>query len=50
MNKWTGGAWSFVYVGCKNAPNSSCGSGPNHVNVDSTPLIAEKPYIVENNG
>lgn len=49
MSKWTGGAWSFVHLGCKGAPGNSCGHGAAHSNVGQTPIIAEKPYIIEDN-
>lgn len=42
----------MVFSGCTNAPNSHCshnGGGP-FTTIAATPLIAEKPYISENNG
>merc|ERR1719223_1454112 len=44
----TGGVWSMVYVGSKGAPTSHCGAtkdGAGIVSADSTPVIAEKPFI-----
>jgi hypothetical protein len=44
----TGGAWSFVYIGCECAPESQLRSDTNDLgisNVPETPIIAEKPYI-----
>lgn len=45
--------WSYVFVGCPNAPKSYCvdGEGPGNgiVNVEKTPLITEKPYIIFEN-
>jgi hypothetical protein len=49
MTGWSGGAWSFVHLGCKGAPKSYCGHGAAHSNVEKTPIIAEKPYIIESN-
>jgi hypothetical protein len=47
----TDGVWNYVNVGCKNAHENNCSnSGANHLNISETPLIAEKPYIVESNG
>jgi len=48
-----GGAWSFVYVGCPGAPESSPGGsgvwpakgGPAVHSVARTPLVAEKPFV-----
>jgi len=49
FNSWNGGAWNFVWVGCEGAPGNKCGR-PMHTNVESTPVIAEKPFIsVEGN-
>jgi len=31
-------------------PATKCGSGAAHSNIASTPIIAEKPYIDEENG
>lgn len=36
-------------MGCNGAPSTKCGSGAAHSNIDKTPLIAEKPYIIESN-
>merc|ERR1740123_2607010 len=44
----TGGIWSMLYLGCKGAPASHCGStndGPGIVSIDTTPVIAEKPFV-----
>jgi hypothetical protein len=49
MSGWSGGAWSFVHLGCKGAPSNYCGHGAAHSNVDKTPIIAEKPYLIESN-
>lgn len=51
MNSWTGGSWSFVHLGCTNAPETTCGNKDTaHTNIPETPIIAEKPYIVEVDG
>ena len=40
----------MVFSGCVNAPKFHCGNqgGLPHTIVESSPLIAEKPYISEN--
>merc|ERR1719461_2192795 len=43
MQMWTDGSFNMVFVGSVNAPATICGG---YTNVASTPLIAEKPYIV----
>merc|ERR1719229_238704 len=43
MNSWNGGSWNMVFVGTPNAPDTNCGK---YTNIPSTPVIAEKPYIV----
>lgn len=43
----------MVFSGCVNAPKSHCGYGGGskpYTNVESTPLIAEKPFITEKGG
>ena len=51
MDSWGGGAWSFVHLGCVGAPANTCGSdAAAHSNIASTPVIAEKPYLIEANG
>lgn len=50
MKSWAGGAWSFVHLGCTGAPSTKCGKGAAHSNIAETPVIAEKPYIIEANG
>jgi hypothetical protein len=48
MQKFEAGSWNYVFLGCEGAPASHCGReglSPNST-VASTPLIAEKPYIV----
>jgi hypothetical protein len=44
---WQSGVWNMVFVGTKGAPASHCGSGTPgpYTTVDSTPTIAEKPFI-----
>jgi len=41
------GGWNFVFVGNDNAPKSKCmnDGGIHFTTADSTPRIAEKPYI-----
>jgi hypothetical protein len=53
MSSFHKGAWNFVFVGCKGAPQSHCGSGGGAVpatTIDKTPIIAEKPYIIYDGG
>jgi hypothetical protein len=42
----------MVFSGCHNAPATHCGNqgGLPYTTIAATPLIAEKPYISENNG
>lgn len=50
---WKGSNWNEAFLGSVNAPENHCeeDGGPNaYTTVDKTPLIAEKPYISENNG
>ena len=48
MGSWHNGVWNMVFLGCKGAPNSHCSNhgGSPYTTVGSTPLIAEKPYII----
>jgi len=46
MESWSHGNWNMVFVGCANAPSSSCGQPNPYTTVDATPVIAEKPYIM----
>lgn len=46
MGGWPEGVWNMVFVGCTgNVPQTNGGS---FTNIEKTPLIAEKPYIVCN--
>lgn len=50
MTSWAFGNWNFVFVGSKGAPESHCGKTDGALpttNIAETPLIAEKPYIVQ---
>lgn len=47
MGDWPNGVWNMVFVGSTNAPATNC---KKYVNVDKTPLIAEKPYITYDAG
>jgi len=49
---WNGGNWNMVFSGCTNAPATHCADhgGKPYTNVAASPIIAEKPYISENNG
>merc|ERR1719468_541088 len=54
--QWAGGVWDMVFVGTVGAPSSHCGADPAAgklptVTVDSTPVVAEKPFIsIDNSG
>mmetsp|Transcript_133482 Transcript_133482/g.198420 ORF Transcript_133482/g.198420 Transcript_133482/m.198420 type:complete len:165 (+) Transcript_133482:1106-1600(+) len=51
MDQWNGGAWSMVSVGSTNFPGNSCGStGCMYTNIESAEKIAEKPYVIFENG
>lgn len=44
MGSWLGGVWNMVFVGNNgNVPGSQC---PPTTTIQTTPVIAEKPYIV----
>uniref|UniRef100_A0A7S4GL43 Uncharacterized protein n=1 Tax=Oxyrrhis marina TaxID=2969 RepID=A0A7S4GL43_OXYMA len=48
---YTTGGWNFVFVGVEGAPTSSTTDKKYMVsNAQSAPIIAEKPYLVEENG
>ena len=48
MGSWHNGVWNMVFLGCRGAPRSHCSNhgGSPYTTVDSTPKIAEKPYII----
>ena len=52
QGSWLGGVWNMVQVGCKGSPSGHCGDtgGNPETIIDSTPIIAEKPYIYYNSG
>lgn len=54
FSSWTGNNYNEVFMGSPNAPPHHCSGedqSPDHfTNIDKTPVIAEKPYISENNG
>mmetsp|Transcript_52482 Transcript_52482/g.162546 ORF Transcript_52482/g.162546 Transcript_52482/m.162546 type:complete len:654 (-) Transcript_52482:171-2132(-) len=48
VGSWAEAVWNMVFVGTQGAPASHCGKthhGKAIVNVHSTPVIAEKPFI-----
>jgi hypothetical protein len=50
IGKWLNAVWNIVSVGTQNAPSSHCGADPPNglqpfTTVDTTPVIAEKPFI-----
>ena len=49
MKKFEAGVWNYVLLGCEGAPASHCGPGGQGPmsTIKSTPIIAEKPYIVQ---
>jgi len=49
MTGWEDGGFNIVLVGMENAPPSHCSDqgGVPYTTVDTTPVIAEKPYIAK---
>lgn len=50
VRSWHDGVWNMVFVGTKGAPAGHCGANQRmcvspYVTVDSTPVVAEKPFI-----
>eukprot|EP01084_Bolivina_argentea_P275068 469000_1 len=46
MKSWNGGNWNIVYQGMKNTPNNVCQNRTSlYTSIDTTPIIAEKPFI-----
>src|ERR1700677_234713 len=45
FGKWSNAVWNMVFVGTPGAPSA----WPGYTEVDKTPLIAEKPYLVVDN-
>lgn len=52
MGRWSGAVWNMVFAGSIGAPSTHCGTGGGHpyTNIQTSSLIAEKPYITESNG
>merc|ERR1712176_89482 len=51
MKSWNGGNWNMVYQGVLNTPNDVCQNRTNlYTSIDSTPIIAEKPFISFDDG
>lgn len=48
---WKGSNWNDVFSGSVHAPESHCGYGGDgtYTTIEKTPVIAEKPYISEQN-
>ena len=48
INRAEGGVWNMVWMGSPNAPGWHCtnSGGLPITNINSTPVIAEKPYFV----
>lgn len=49
FSNWQNGVWNMVFVGTTGAPETHCGNEDGAVpstNINATPSIAEKPYIV----
>lgn len=48
MKSYDGGVWNVVFVGSPGAPKSHCGNvgGLPYSTINSTPVIADKPFIV----
>lgn len=52
MGAWENGVWNMVFVGSKGAPPTHCGNDQGSIpssNIEATPVIAEKPYLVAEN-
>jgi len=51
MQNWIDGNWNMVFLGSPGAPDSHCSNenGAPYVTSPSTPVIAEKPFIVMSN-
>ena len=49
FSSWNDSGFNIVFLGNENAPESHCGNedGLPYTTVEKTPLIAEKPFIVE---
>ena len=47
VGSWSGAVWNMVFVGVDGAPPSHCGNtgGSPFTTVDTTPVVAEKPFI-----
>jgi len=50
VGAWPDGVWNMVFVGSTGAPPSHCGMKPelcthSYLNVETTPTVAEKPFI-----
>lgn len=45
---WSGGVWNMVFVGVSNVPSGSWPSPP-YTAITNTPLVREKPYLMESN-
>ena len=51
MKSWNGGNWNMVYQGVTNTPNDVCQNRTSlYTSIDTTPIIAEKPYLSYENG
>jgi len=52
MGSWPQGNWNMVFVGCTNAPASHCSNkgGAPFTTIPQTPVIAEKPYLMYDQG
>ncbi len=52
MSSGEGGVWNMVWVGSPGAPTSHCSNsgGSPYTTIAATPVIAEKPYLVKENG
>lgn len=52
MQQWKTGVWNIVFVGCTGAPASHCShtGGSPYTTVQTSPLVVEQPYIIQENG
>jgi hypothetical protein len=52
MDSFQGNTWNYVFVGCNGAPDSHCSNtgGSPDTTIESSHMIAEKPYIISDDG
>jgi hypothetical protein len=48
-DKWVGGNWNMVFVGCENPPEGEWPERP-YTRIEKAPLVREKPYLFIDEG